>query len=402
MTEHTNGNYGQERSLKDMLKPLSSLKLTVVCLVLLTVLVLWGTVYQAEYGLYQAQHKFFYSWFFMILGIIPFPGTVMVMFVLFVNLVFSLIYRIGFRWSNIGNVISHLGIIILLVGGGLTFYFSEESSLSLREGETSSWSTSRTLWEVAVWKNSGAEKEVYAMDADNLEPGDQLVFDDLNLRLKVSEFYKNSIALTGGLSGEKPVFNASGIKVIKSKPSAVEVGDNIPGLVVDALPTAGGEGPRVLLYGQDQNPTAAPVSQESFGFSLRRKKMPLPITVQLKDFRMKMYPNSNIPKSYESTVRITGTEGLERDVVISMNKPLREANFTFFQSSYYIAPDGTQYSIFAVVKNVGRLLPYISSITIFTGLLIHFLVMMFRRRKKKGIANGNDADGNSQSEGSES
>lgn len=383
MTEHTNGKAGQGRSLKELLKPLASLKLTVVCLVILTVLVLWGTVYQAEHGLYQAQQKFFYSWFFMIFGIIPFPGTVLVMFVLFVNLVFSLIFRIGFRWSNLGNIVTHLGIIILLVGGGLTFYFSEESSLSLREGENSSWSTSRTLWEVAVWKNTGGDKDVYAMDADGLDPGDQLVFQDLNLRLKVTEFYGNCIGLTGGAGGDKPVSNASGIKVIKKKPEALEVGDNVPGLVFDVEPIGGGEGPRVLLYGRDQVPTASPVNQVSHGFSLRRKKMPLPINVFLKDFRMKMYPNSNIVKSYESTVRITDAEGLDRDVVISMNKPLREVNFTFFQSSYYIAPDGTQYSIFAVVKNVGRLLPYISSITIFTGMLIHFLVMMFRRRKKK-------------------
>ena len=106
-----------------ILKAAASLKLTVVCLLLLIVLVVWGTVYQADHGLYQAQQKFFHSWFFLVFGFIPFPGTVLVMFVLFFNLVNSLFFRLRFHWSNIGNIITHLGIIVLLVGGFFTFYF---------------------------------------------------------------------------------------------------------------------------------------------------------------------------------------------------------------------------------------------------------------------------------------
>jgi hypothetical protein len=386
-----------------MLKPLSSLKLTVVCLVILTALVFWGTVYQAEHGLYQAQQKFFHSWVFFIFGFIPFPGTVLVMFVLFINLVFSLIFRIGFRWPNLGNVITHLGIIILLVGGFLTFYFSEESALSLREGERSNWSTSRHLWEIAVWEETGAEKDVYAVDTARIDAGEGLRFDELGIVVNVTEVYSNCIAMTGGQGmGEKPVLNASGIRAINERPDAMEAGENVAGMVVDVQPLSseGGQGPRVLLYGHDKAPTAASANDRHYGFSLRRKKLPLPIEVFLKDFRVKLYPNSNIVKSYESTVRITAEGGLDRDVVISMNKPMREGGYTFFQSSYYIAPDGTQYSIFAVVKNTGRLLPYFSSITIFTGMLIHFLVMMFRRRKK-GKAPG-DPDGGTQEKTGES
>jgi hypothetical protein len=80
-------------------------------------------------------------------------------------------------------------------------------------------------------------------------------------------------------------------------------------------------------------------------------------------------------------VTIQAENTVARDVVISMNKPLRFKDYTFFQSSYYIAPDGSEYTILAVVKNAGRLLPYFSSITIFLGLVIHFLVMLLKRRK---------------------
>jgi hypothetical protein len=95
-----------------------------------------------------------------------------------------------------------------------------------------------------------------------------------------------------------------------------------------------------------------------------------------------MYPGSDIAKSYESQV-ILKTRSFSRKVLISMNKPLRHENFTIFQSSYFIAKDGTESSIFAVVKNSGRMFPYISSLIILLGLLIHFLAMLVEKKRKK-------------------
>ncbi len=88
-----------------VIKVSSSLKLTVICLILLVILTVWGTLYQAQHGLFAAKQMFFSSWFFLALGFIPFPGTVLVMTVLFFNLLSSLIFRIGFRWSNSGNLL---------------------------------------------------------------------------------------------------------------------------------------------------------------------------------------------------------------------------------------------------------------------------------------------------------
>lgn len=366
-----------------ILKTIASLKLTVICLVVLAALVIWGTVYQAGYGLYQAQQKFFYSWFFFIFGFIPFPGTVLVMFVLFFNLVCSLFFRIGFRLSKIGNVITHLGILILLVGGFFTFYFSEESSLMLKEGESSSLSASRHSWELAVWEAGPGERDVYAVDASGFDPGETLWFEDLHLELVIKEYYENCSAhfLQASAAGSSnPVINSSGIQLLKEKPAALEIAENVPGVVLAVNPSSGNK-QTLLLYEQDRGPTSVTIGGRSFSFSLRKKKMMLPLNMTLKDFKMKMYPNSNIPKSYESHVTIKAEGAVDRDVVISMNKPLRFKDYTFFQSSYYIAQDGTEYTILAVVKNAGRLVPYFSSVTIFLGLIIHFLMMLFKRRK---------------------
>ncbi len=355
----------------NIFKLAASLKVTVVCLVILTVLVVWGTVYQAEHGLYQAQQKFFHSWVFWIGGFIPFPGTVLVMFVLFFNLVAVLFFRIGLRLAKIGNIITHLGILILLVGGFLTFYFSQESSLMLKEGESSNMSSSRRQWELALWEAGPGDRDIYAVDTAGFHPGETIRFHDLGLELQIKEYYANC--------------RVSGRQSLEEKPLSGELEQNVAGGVFIVNPASPLNQP-MLLYGQADAPTPVTVGDRNFFFSIRRKTIPIPLYISLQDFQVKYYPNSTIPKSFESRVTIRAEQAMEREVVISMNKPLRFKNYAFFQSSYYIAPDGTEYTILAVVKNVGRLLPYYSSITIFMGMLIHFLMMLFKRRKKKKTA----------------
>jgi hypothetical protein len=376
-------NQTNQSPLIKILKSAASLKLTVICLIILTLLVVWGTVYQSDHGLYQAQQKFFYSWFFLIFGFIPFPGTVLVMFVLFFNLVCSIFFRLGLRWSNIGNIITHTGIIVLLVGGFFTFYFSVESSLMLREGETADTTTSRHLWELAVWENPDrvTKVDVFHVDTEGLDPGDTIGLDELGLVLTTKEYYDNCSAFTAGGGDSAAVINAGGIRALKSRPTSMEISENVAGGVFDIKATSGTK-KTLLLYGQDSKPTPVKVDNGTMVFSLRRKKIPMPLSITLLDFKVKFYPNSRIPKSYESTVAVKTEGGVDRNVVISMNKPLRHADLTFFQSGYYTAPNGTEYTILAVVKNFGRLLPYFSSIIIFLGMVIHFMVMLLKRRKK--------------------
>jgi len=377
-------------NIKSIFLALASLKLTVVCLLLLVILTIWGTVYQADHGLYQAQQKFFSSWFVLQFGVIPFPGTVLVMFVLFINLVFALFFRIGFRLAKIGNIVIHLGFLIMLVGGFYTFYYSEESTILIKEGTTTTLSESRTEWELALKVTNETKSDVYAMDSASFKPGETLQFKELNLQLKIQSYFRNCTPLVPNQpvpGTESTILNASGIQKIEEEPTHnIDVEEYLPGVNFQAIPSTAGTAPlQVILYGGEQQETIANIDGKEISFSLRKKRIPLPLSIQLMDFTVKMYPNSQIPKSYESKVLIKGEEegSLEREVVISMNKPLRFKDYTFFQSGYDTR-DNSEYSILAVVKNKGRLLPYFSSITIFLGLMIHFLTMLFKRRKKTG------------------
>ena len=65
-----------------------------------------------------------------------------------------------------------------------------------------------------------------------------------------------------------------------------------------------------------------------------------------------------------------------------MNEPLRHKGYTFFQASF-IDDSEVETTVLATVKNYGRLFPYISSIIMSIGLLIHLLVMMPKMVKRK-------------------
>jgi hypothetical protein len=51
-----------------------SLHTTVICLIILCILVLWGTFYQIDHGIYAAKARFFSSWIVLIGGFFLFPA----------------------------------------------------------------------------------------------------------------------------------------------------------------------------------------------------------------------------------------------------------------------------------------------------------------------------------------
>ena len=81
--------------------------------------------------------------------------------------------------------------------------------------------------------------------------------------------------------------------------------------------------------------------------------------------------------------RLLIEEGISKHMLIKMNNPLRLAGYTFYQSSFIESSEG-ETSVLAAVKNYGRLFPYISSIIMCLGLLIHLTMKLpdlFKKRK---------------------
>ena len=87
-----------------------------------------------------------------------------------------------------------------------------------------------------------------------------------------------------------------------------------------------------------------------------------------------MHPGTGIAKSYSSNVNVI-EDGMSKHILIKMNNPLRHKGYTFYQSSFIESLEG-ETSVLAAVKNYGRLFPYISSIIMCFGLLIHLVVKL--------------------------
>ena len=115
-----------------------------------------------------------------------------------------------------------------------------------------------------------------------------------------------------------------------------------------------------------------------------RKPTPINLSLissELIDFKKVMHPNKNPPeaKSFSSDINLI-EEGISRSVLIKMNEPLRHNEYTFYQSSF-LEGEIQDISVFAVVKNYGRLFPYISSIIMCIGILFHLLLRIPKNKR---------------------
>jgi hypothetical protein len=114
------------------------------------------------------------------------------------------------------------------------------------------------------------------------------------------------------------------------------------------------------------------VGDTDYTMVLRRARYYKPYALTLQEFRFDRYVGTNKPKNYSSRVLLNDPErGVEnREVLISMNNPLRYSGETFYQSSFDDKTEKT--TILQVVKNPGWVLPYVSCVVVTLGLLVHF------------------------------
>lgn len=116
------------------------------------------------------------------------------------------------------------------------------------------------------------------------------------------------------------------------------------------------------------------VDGTSYSIALRKKRKYLPFAIRLLDFEKQVYPGTDTPRSFKSVIEVIEGDSHWRSV-ISMNEPLRYKGYTFYQSSFIDDADKSA-TILAVVKNVGRLFPYLSSIIMCAGLLLHLVMQL--------------------------
>ena len=123
---------------------------------------------------------------------------------------------------------------------------------------------------------------------------------------------------------------------------------------------------------KNANNTSIKIDDTFYQLGLRPKRTYLPFEIELNDFKKVMHPGTEIAKSFSSEVYLN-KDDISKRFLIEMNAPLRYDEYTFYQASY-AEFQGRELSILAVVKNYGRLFPYISSIIMCIGILIQLII----------------------------
>jgi len=398
-------------------KFLSSLKLTVVLLAFGVVLIFVGTVAQADEGLYTAQVRYFKHWlvpYFSFFGHqvpIPLPGGYFLGTALLVNLVAAHYARFKLTWKKSGIFLTHIGVIMLLVGQLATDMFSRETQMAFAEGQTRHYTESSMDYELAVVSEANADADdVVAIPASLLKSGGEFNSPKLPFAFKIKELWPNSsLNFRPPMATNGPPLTTNGIARSFDFKSGSEVKKmdqkNIPTAIVEVTDTKQSYGTWVFsgwtgdeatinslridlmtdfgeqLGSKMAEPLAVAQSIEvngkKYSIAMRPARFYNPYSMTLLQTTHTVYRGTEKPKDFRSRVRIENKEtGENREVDIYMNNPLRYQGLTYYQQMMGREATGSNRgtSLLQVVRNPGWLTPYFACLVVGLGLLVQFMI----------------------------
>lgn len=336
---------------------------------LMTILIL-GTLAQKDIGLYAAQARYFSS-FILWLGPLPLPGSYPTLGLIFISLLAKFLLASPWNRAKAGTNLTHLGILLLLLGGLITGITAREYFIVIPEGGKNAVMSSYHDRVLAVEHTDGTVMAVYPLD--ELERG-AVAVPMKGISIEINKTCRHCTAqipaddrgrigmaekmdLIDADPQPEDELNLSGITFTITTPEEKQNGTYITLEDVPIRPTFGD----IIIY-------------------VRRAQETLPFSIALKDFVEERHPGTGTARAFHSDV-IVEDGGVNWPARIEMNEPLRYKGYTFYQASFTRGADGTESTVLSAVKNAGRIFPYVASAVIFAGLLLH-LVLRLRRNAK--------------------
>jgi len=169
-----------------LLRFVGAIRLAVVLIVLLATVLAWATLLEAKYGREYAHWVVYHSrWFAALLGLLA------------ANITAAALARFPWRKSQIGFVIAHGGLLLLLLGAIQTFLGGVEGELSLAEGATgdSIVTPSRSRVKLLRRGSDGTWTVDFSFEPGAVDwPEDRVLdFGEVDgLALKVLKFYRHA------------------------------------------------------------------------------------------------------------------------------------------------------------------------------------------------------------------
>lgn len=333
-------------------------------------LLIAGTVAQKEMGLYAAQHIFFSAWILW-LGPLPLPGTYATLSFISLALLIKFMAYSPWKKSQAGIIITHLGILLLMIGGLLTAATQKEGFVALHEGQSANTISDYHKRVLKIQKN---DQDFLTIPFAEISEGQVLpVPFDARIVLKCNNCRPE---MTKNPEGRKGL--AAKIQLTPA-PQEKENEANLSGVTMEVGKAGEDSNGLYVMVEEIPHKPEIVVGDDSYSFSLGRAETIMPFDIELESFVRDMHPGTNMARGFSSSV-IVKDNAIEWPAIIRMNEPLRYKGYTFYQSSFSIRPDG-EVSILSVVHNKGRVFPYLASLIIFAGLALHILIR-FRTDKR--------------------
>ncbi len=308
------------------------------------------------------------------MGPIPLPGAYTTLGVVAVCLLAKFLLYSPWRKHQAGIILTHLGILILLIGGMITAVSQKEGYLSLKEGTSGNAVSDYHAREVRVEKDG----EPYAaIPFEDLRAGEGLVKTSLPFTVKIDTLCRNCKPVP-----VKDATDRHGLaERITLQQTDLDKDDegNLSGLVFNVSGVEDQNGTYLVMEEIPHTPEIS-ASDSTYRFSIGRAQTILPFEIELKNFERDVHPGTDMARGFSSDV-VVKDGGIEWPYHIMMNEPLRYKGYTFYQASFSIRPDG-EYSVLSVVQNKGRIFPYLASAIIFAGLLLHVLIRLKTAKEK--------------------
>lgn len=387
--------------MRSILRFFASLRLTVVLLGFSLALIFFMTLDQVHLGIHGALAKYIESFFLFwewpeqwgadwTFIAVPLPGGYTLGPLLLLNLIAAHITRFHFSAKKIGIQAIHFGLILLLIGEGITRFYAVETMMAIREGETQNYSYDQRDNELVVIDRSDPVYDQVVAFPEALvakHNGAELTHERIPFRLRILSYYPNGpigaveqnpramrSRANQGIAAER------GMVVI---PSAITYADNATNTAtaeVEILTPEGSLGVWLLsnIFDSDQWPLQIVEYQgKPYEVAMRFRRDYKNFGLKLHKFTFDRYPGTQVARDFRSQVElIDPVQHESRQVDIYMNNPLRHAGYVFYQASFSADEMGT---VLQVVKNPAFFLPYLAFILITFGLLYHFIEHSFRR-----------------------
>jgi hypothetical protein len=334
-----------------------------------------GTVAQRWMGLYDSQHLFFMSFIFWA-GPVPLPGGALLIGTLTLGLSLKFIFKS--RWSRLkaGINLTHLGVLILLAGGFLTALWAEESYMLIGEGQSSPYIYDYFRQEAIITQN---DAPIGRVPFDKLK--ERGAWPPLPFHVETLQTCRNCEILKREEDTEDKEGNAyrgmAGFMALRAKRPDPVTENNLSGFTLKITGLDEEQNGIYIAFDPMPKPIVVTYGEDTYKLVFGKRQTRLPFSLELVDFKKETYPGMDMAKAYSSAL-IVHDGGISWPVTIEMNKPLRYKGYTFFQSSFEQTPE-TERTVLAVVKNRARLFPYIGTLIVALGLLLHIGLLFGRK-----------------------